>query len=160
MLLGKYKILWEYEHDTDFQSKIRLFWKIHLIESNSLYTQATLFFCLRWWMLALHLFVLDQKQIPPFSFSNNLILLVFSLLIIIYIYIYNNLSPFFSPPFCISEPLSLLVVDKGVSLCSYVFLNLRWGNQTYVVLSEQSVWFKFVFCLFCKICFLFEQKVI
>ena len=55
---------------------------------------------------------------------------------------------------------SLFVVDKGVSLCSYVFLNLGWENQTYVVLLEQSVWFKFVFCLFCKICFYWTKGLL
>ena len=33
------------------------------------------------------------------------------------------------------------MVDKGVSLCSYVFLNLGWENQTYVVLSYQVILF-------------------
>ena len=33
------------------------------------------------------------------------------------------------------------MVDKGVSLCSYVFLNLGWENQTYVVLAYQAILF-------------------
>ena len=37
--------------------------------------------------------------------------------------------------------LFFFAVDKGVSLCSYVFLNLRWENQTYVVLSYQVILF-------------------
>ena len=52
---------------------------------------------------------------------------------------------------------SLFVVDKGVSLCSYVFLKLRWGNQTYVVLSEQSVWVK-LFLPFLQNMFLLNEK--
>ena len=53
-------------------------------------------------------------------------------------------------PFMFLYPLypfyifSFFVVDKGVSLCSYVFLNLGWENQTYVVLSYAwTKWFFF-----------------
>ena len=41
----------------------------------------------------------------------------------------------FCGPFCI---LYLFVVDKGVSLAP-TYPKLRWGNQTYVVLSELNI---------------------